>query len=64
MRPHEQSLPILEAQFLKSGEFAQFCSTAKDALRHYRQIGLLEPISVSKSGYAPYSSLQVSTFVQ
>ena len=63
MKPQEQSESIPNAQFLKSGEFAQLCGTTKDTLRHYRQIGLLEPVSMSESGYALYSPLQVSDFL-
>lgn len=63
MRSQEASLSIPGAEFMKSGEFARLCHTTKETLRHYRQIGLLEPAFVSKSGYACYSPLQVSDFL-
>lgn len=62
MAPLEHS-HIPSTQFLKSGDFAQLCRTTKDTLRHYRQIGLLEPASVTESGYALYSPLQVADFL-
>lgn len=63
MRSQEALPSIPDVQFLKSGEFAQLCHTTKDTLRHYRQIGLLEPAFVSKSGYGYYAPLQVGDFL-
>lgn len=49
--------------YLKTNEFAQYLKTTKATLRHYRDIGLLEPAHVTESGYALYGSLQVSQFM-
>ncbi len=43
---------------MKSGEFAAFCATTKETLRHYRSIDLLKPIAVSEAGYALYAAWQ------
>ena len=48
---------------MKSGEFAAFCATTKETLRHYRTIGLLEPAAVSEAGYALYAAWQWSDFI-
>lgn len=47
---------------MKSGEFAAFCATTKETLRHYRAIGLFEPAAVSEAGYALYATWQWADF--
>lgn len=51
------------AAFIRSGQFAELCQTTKETLRHYRSIGLLEPVAVGENGYALYSPLQLSDFL-
>ena len=53
---------MAEAVYLRSSEFAKFVNTTKATLRHYREIGLLEPARVTESGYALYGSLQASQY--
>ena len=48
---------------MKSGDFAAFCATTKETLRHYRSIGLLKPAAVSKTGYALYAAWQWADFI-
>ena len=48
---------------IRSGQFAELCQTTKETLRHYRSIGLLEPVAVGENGYALYSPLQLSDFL-
>lgn len=51
------------SQLMKSGEFAEYCGTTKETLRHYKNIGLLSPAAMSEAGYALYSSLQWANFM-
>ena len=48
---------------LRSGQFAELCQTTKETLRHYRSIGILEPVVVGENGYGMYSPLQLSDFL-
>lgn len=45
------------------GKFAQICQTTKDTLRHYDEINLLKPASVTESGYKVYSASQIIDFL-
>lgn len=63
MRTQEASLEIPSSNYLRSGEFTVLCRTTKETLRHYRQIGLIEPALVSDNGYAYYSPLQLGDFM-
>lgn len=55
--------PTAGESLMKSGEFATFCATTKETLRHYRAIGLLEPVTVSRAGYAQYGAWQWADFI-
>lgn len=46
-----------------AGKFAQICQTTKDTLRHYDEIGLLKPASISANGYKIYSASQIIDFL-
>lgn len=46
-----------------AGKFARICQTTKDTLRHYDEINLLKPASISESGYKIYSASQVVDFL-
>lgn len=59
----ETHFEIPESRYLRSGQFAELCHTTKDTLRHYRNIGLIEPVLVSDNGYAYYSPLQLGDFM-
>lgn len=48
---------------LKAGEFAQLCGTTKETLRHYKDIGLLQPVIKAENGYQFYSPLQISDYL-
>ncbi len=48
--------------FLTTGEFAKLCSTTKDTLRHYHEIGILIPQKNEENGYFYYSVSQVTAF--
>lgn len=48
---------------LKAGEFAHLCSTTKETLRHYKDIGLLQPVARAENGYQLYSPLQISDYL-
>lgn len=48
---------------LKAGEFAHLCSTTKETLRHYKDIGLLQPVAKAENGYQLYSPLQISDYL-
>lgn len=63
MRSQEMRFEIPESRYLRSGQFAALCRTTKDTLRHYRAIGLIEPVLVSDNGYAYYSPLQLGDFM-
>lgn len=63
MRSQETRFTIPESRYLRSGQFAALCRTTKETLRHYRAIGLIEPVFVSDSGYAYYSPLQLGDFM-
>lgn len=63
MRSQETSFEIPTSSYLRSGQFAALCRTTKETLRHYRDIGLIEPAFVSESGYAYYSPLQLGDFM-
>lgn len=47
---------------MKRGEFAKFCNTTKETLRHYEKLELLSPITFSETGYGIYSPLQALDF--
>lgn len=49
--------------YMKAHEFARYANTTKATLRHYRDIGLLQPAHVTESGYALYGSLQASQYM-
>ncbi len=63
MRSQETSFEVPASRYLRSGQFAALCRTTKETLRHYRDIGLIEPAFVSESGYAYYSPLQLGDFM-
>lgn len=63
MRSQETRFKIPESRYLRSGQFAALCRTTKETLRHYRAIGLIEPVFVADSGYAYYSPLQLGDFM-
>lgn len=63
MRVQETSFHIPESRYLRSGQFAALCRTTKETLRHYRDIGLIEPVFTSESGYSYYSPLQLGDFM-
>lgn len=44
------------------GEFASLCSTTKETLRHYNNIGILRPEKIGENGYQYYSSMQFFDF--
>lgn len=48
---------------LKAGEFAHLCGTTKETLRHYKDIGLLQPVAKADNGYQLYSPLQISDYL-
>lgn len=48
---------------LKAGEFAHLCSTTKETLRHYKDIGLLQPAAKAENGYQLYSPLQIGDYL-
>lgn len=48
--------------FFTRGEFAKFCKTTKETLRHYDNIGLLKPDKVGENGYYYYSARQLLKF--
>ncbi len=48
--------------FLTTGEFAKMCSTTRDTLRHYHEIGLITPQKNEENGYYYYSLAQVTSF--
>lgn len=48
---------------LKCGEFADLCGTTKETLRHYNDIGLLEPAHIAKNGYRLYSPAQTVNYL-
>ena len=53
---------MLDEVLFKSGEFARMCGTTKETLRHYRDVGLLEPAFVEPNGYCLYSAAQLQHF--
>lgn len=63
MRAEEASIDTFDSRYFRSGEFAALCRTTKETLRHYRNIGLLEPASIAENGYALYSPLQLGDFL-
>lgn len=63
MRSKDTRLEIPESRYLRSGQFAELCRTTKETLRHYRNIGLIEPVFISDNGYAYYSPLQLGDFM-
>lgn len=63
MRSQETSFEIPESRYLHSGQFAALCRTTKETLRHYRDIGLIEPVFMANNGYACYSPLQLGDFM-
>lgn len=63
MRSQDTRFEIPESRYLRSGQFAELCRTTKETLRHYRNIGLIEPVFVSDNGYAYYSPLQLGDFM-
>lgn len=54
MYNNEYNIPV--------SEFARLCSTTRDTLRHYYEIGLLIPHVDANNGYHYYSISQVSSF--
>lgn len=54
---------VADTTLLKSAAFAALCQTTKETLRHYRAIGLLEPVATSPAGYGLYSPLQWADFL-
>ncbi|MDR1442746.1 MAG: MerR family transcriptional regulator [Bifidobacteriaceae bacterium] len=52
----------MDANRLRSGEFARLCGTTKETLRHYNRIGLLSPAEVDPNGYQFYSAVQLIDF--
>lgn len=52
-----------EAGYMHAQEFANYLRTTKATLRHYRDVGLLEPDSITESGYALYRLDQISDYL-
>ncbi len=48
----------MERIFITSGEFAKLCNTSKETLRHYKNIGLLNPKYKDNNGYFYYDTAQ------
>lgn len=44
------------------GQFAKYCKTTKETLRHYDKIGILKPEKTGENGYHYYSARQLSKF--
>ncbi len=63
MRSQDTRFEIPESHYLRNGQFAELCRTTKETLRHYRNIGLIEPVFVSDNGYTYYSPLQLGDFM-
>lgn len=47
---------------IKTGDFAKLCSTTRNTLIHYDQLGLLKPAKVSDNGYRYYGPDQYMRF--
>ena len=47
---------------MRSAEFARLCGTTKATLRHYAQLGLLEPCEIADNGYRMYAPEQMAVF--
>lgn len=45
-------------QLMKAGEFARFCGTTKETLRHYDRVGVLRPAVRAENGYKFYAITQ------
>lgn len=45
-------------QYYTCGEFARLCSTTKETLRHYDEVGVLRPAKVGPNGYRYYTTIQ------
>ena len=48
--------------FFTRGQFAKYCKTTKETLRHYDKIGLLKPEKTGENGYHYYSARQLIKF--
>lgn len=48
---------------IKTGEFARLCSTTRNTLIHYDQLGLLKPARVADNGYRYYGADQYMRFM-
>lgn len=47
---------------MRSGEFAQLCSTTKNTLIHYDELGILRPTGRDANGYRRYTMLDFTRF--
>ena len=52
----------LEKGWLTSGAFAELCGTTRETLRHYKDIGLLNPAHQGENGYFYYTVEQFYDF--
>src|ERR1700741_3629861 len=58
----ECTLKIMSSALLAIGDFSRATQLSVKMLRHYHQIGLLEPVDVDRAtGYRRYSTDQIST---
>ena len=48
--------------FFTRGQFAKYCKTTKETLRHYDKIGILKPEKTGENGYHYYSARQLLKF--
>lgn len=48
----------MNKKLITTGEFARLCSTSKETLRHYKEIGLLIPRYEGENGYGYYDAEQ------
>ena len=48
--------------FFTRGQFAKYCKTTKETLRHYDKIGILKPEKTGENGYHYYSARQILKF--
>ncbi len=48
--------------YLTTGEFSSLCNTTKETLRHYKNIGILEPRFIGENGYQYYLPVQINDF--
>ena len=52
----------MKVSYYTTGEFAKICDTTKETLRHYNNIGIINPEKVERNGYKYYSYHQIFDF--